>query len=110
MSRAAPGTEHRRVGQGRVQAVQVPPKPADATGDDSPVVGGGLPAAMAEDCVSVVITKSEKVGALVFLSLSLPVMRVSKTWIYVERRAEAPDPPIETRGPRDKFYGKRGLN
>jgi hypothetical protein len=77
VSRATPGPEYGRVGQGRIEAIEVPPETAEAAWDDGPVIRRGLPTAMAENSGSIVVPEPEEVGNLIFFILSLPTMRVS---------------------------------
>lgn len=77
VGRASPGTKHRRICQGRVKAVDVPPETAETAGNDGAVVRGWLLTIMADDRVALVISQLEKVGYLVFIVFLLSAMRVS---------------------------------
>jgi hypothetical protein len=71
MSRASPGTEHRRVSKWRIEAVEVPPKRADAARNDSSIIGSRLLAHVADNRTTLVISQGEEVWKLlVVLPLS----------------------------------------
>lgn len=75
MSRADPGPQDRRNGQGRIKAVQVPVQAANAAGNDCAIILGGMLAIVAQDSCALSVGDLKEVRG--FIVSLLPVRGVS---------------------------------